>query len=284
VWFFLLSDLKLTIRVDDIPERSDATQSRNLALVVRKHKAPVTLAICSGWLRDWKDHQSIYKSLYDEGLARIGCHGMYHEDFGGIGMVLNYGEVNHYFRALSIAETDQVLKHCQDFARSFFGKEYSLFITPGANHTGNLLPREADLFYEILKLNGFRALSHYPGPSGADPLIKVFRRTKDIYEIPFTIYVDFFPRGYFRNNYTPSDYERYVEATKDHIRMRFRNRLYVCLFLHLLNFNDKPAPEEKYLGGNMGGKYLDHILTWVKESYPNVDFVGMEDLIEEVKG
>ena len=274
-----MESLKFTIRIDDIPDHPDPTESKNLAAVLEKHRAPATVAICSGWLRDWPAHQPIYRKLYDEGLLDIACHGMYHEDFGDVGEVGMYGEKLHYFRPLTLADTDLVLKECQAFARSFFGKEYTMFVTPGSNVAEDLLPKDVFTFYQILHINGFRSVSHYPGPSGADPLIKAFKRTEHIFEVPFTIYVDFWRRGHFVNNFVPEDYEKYVEATKDHIKTRYKFGLYVNLFIHLFNFRNDPDPRAGFQGNNPGGKFLDEILTWTKENYPGVEFVGMEDLI-----
>lgn len=273
-------DLMLAIRIDDVPDNPNVKQVENLAKVIEKHKAKPTLAVCSGWLRDWVNVQPTLKRIYDEGLADIACHGVYHEDFGGIGTIGKYGGKDHYFRPLSLPETHVVLGECQSFAKKFFGDTYKVFITPGSNSTGNLLPREINTFYEILRINGFKAIGHYPGICGVDPLARVAKRTPHICEIPFTVYVDFFRRGYFKNLYRPADYEGYVEATKAYIKTRFDLGLFVCLFLHMINFLERPIPESGYPGGNPGGSYLDTILGWVKEKYPKVRFVGMTDLID----
>jgi hypothetical protein len=270
----------LALRIDDVPEWPDARQIQNLANALQKHKSKGTLAICSGWLRDWEVVQPGIKSLYDEGLVDIACHGMYHEDFGGIGEIGEYGGKNHYFRPLTLPETHDVLSECQAFAKKFFGDTYKVFISCGANQMGIFTPKEMDVFYEILRINEFKAISNYPGICGVDPLVRVAKRTPAICEIPFTVYVDFYRRAYFKNLFTPPDYDRYLEGVKAYIKTRFDLGLFSVLMLHMVNFYPDPLPDAGYPGGNIGAKFLDSVLSWVKDKYPNVKFVGMSDLIE----
>lgn len=270
----------LAFRIDDVPEWPDERQVENLARALERNKSKATLAICSGWLRDWKVVQPGIKRLFDEGLADIACHGMYHEDFGGIGEVGSYGGKDHYFRPLTLAETHDVLSECQTFAKEFFGEPYKVFISCGANQMGIFTPKEMDVFYEILRINGFRAISNYPGICGVDPLVRVSRRTPAICEIPFTVYVDFYRRAFFKNSFTPGEYDRYLTGAKSYIKTRFDLGLFSVVMMHMINFYPDPLPENRYEGGNMGGRFLDDILTWVKEKYPNVRSVGMSELIE----
>jgi peptidoglycan/xylan/chitin deacetylase (PgdA/CDA1 family) len=270
----------LALRIDDVPEWPDVRQVENLVQALERNRAKATLAICSGWLRDWEVVQPAITRAYREGLVDIACHGMYHEDFGGIGEVGTYGGVGHYFRPLALAETNDVLAQCQSFARKFFGEPYKVFITPGANQMGVFVPKEMDVFYEILRLNGFSALSNYPGICGVDPLVRVSRRTPAICEIPFTVYVDFYRRSFFKNRFTASEYGKYLEGAKAYIKTRFDLGLFSVLMHHMINFYPDPIPESGYPGGNLGGRFLDDVLTWVREKYPKVRVVGMSDLIE----
>ena len=273
------SERFFALRIDDVPEYPDLRQVENLAMALEKNEAKATLAICSGWLRDWKVVQPTIKRLYDEGWADIACHGMYHEDFGGVGMVSQYGPSDHYFRPLTLPETHDVLQESQSFAKSFFGDTYKVFVTPGANLTSVFLPKDIATFYEILRINGFKAIAHYPGICGVDPLVRVAKRTPHICEIPFTVYVDFYRRGYFKNAFTPDNYERYVETTKAYIKARFDQGLFAVLMLHMINFHPDPLPEAGYPGGNLGGRFIGSITGWIREKYPDVKMVGMSDLI-----
>ena len=274
-----MAGLKFAIRIDDCPTYPDPVESENMAEVAEKHGAVLTLAICSGFLKEWEAHQSIYKRLFDESLLDIACHGWKHEDFGGIGMVGEYGGEPHYFTPLNtMSEIGKVLKECQDFAESFFGRKYGLFVSCGSNLASVFVPRDISSFYGILHLTGFKAISNYP-VGGSEPIIRVCQRTEHIWEVPYTIIVDFYSRSFLKNLYTPQDYERYLEAVKEHIAFRFRHGMYVCLYLHMINFREEPSPEHGFHGGNPGGKFLDEVLTWTKERYPDVEFVGMEDLI-----
>jgi hypothetical protein len=137
-----------------------------------------------------------------------------------------------------------------------------------------------DTFYEILRINGFKAISNFPGICGVDPLVRVSRRTSAICEIPFTVFVDFYRRTYFQNRFTHADYGRYLEATKAYIKTRFDLGLFSVLMLHVINFYPDPLADFGYPGGNLGGRFLDNVLTWVEERYPGVKFVGMSDLID----
>jgi len=273
-----MDDLRFAIRIDDCPSYPEPVESENMAVVANKHGAVLTLAICSGFLEEWKTHQDIYHRLFHEGLFSIACHGWKHEDFGGIGMVGEYGGEPHYFRALNnMSEVYKVLLECQDFASSFFGRRYDLFVSCGSNLAGVFVPKDINSFYEILGLTGFKAISNYP-IGGSEPLIRTCRRSEHIWEVPYTIIVDFYSRSFLKNLYTPKDYIRYLEAVKEHIKFRFRHRMYVCLYLHMINFREKPVREHGFHGGNPGGRFLDEVLTWTKEKFPDVKFVGMVDL------
>ena len=274
-------DLKFAIRIDDCPDHPDSAESKNMMKVAEKHKAVITTAICSGFLKEWKAHQSVYKRLFQKGLLNIACHGWKHEDFGGVGMIGKYGGKSHFFRPLiTMNEIYSVLKECQDFADFLFGRKYSLFVSCGSNLSGIFVPKDINTFYGLLHLTGFKAISNYP-IGGSEPIIRICRRTEYIWEIPYTIIVDFYSRSFLKNLYTPQDYEIYLEAVKEHIKFRFRHGMYVCLYLHMINFREDPAPELGFFGNNPGGKFLDDILTWTKERYPDVKFVGMEELISE---
>jgi hypothetical protein len=236
------------------------------------------LAICSGFLKDWEAHHPNYKRLFDKGLLNLACHGWKHEDFGGIGMVGEYGGIPHYFRPLTtMNEIYNVLHECQTFAESLFGRKYRLFISCGSNLAGIFVPKDIDQFYSVLQLLGFNSISNYP--VGGDPIIKVCQRAREIWEIPYTILVDFYSRGFLKNLYTSQDYERYLEAVKEHTMYRFRHGMFVCLYLHMINFREDPVPKLNFRGNNPGGQFLDEVLTWTKKRYPDVEFVGMENLI-----
>lgn len=276
------TSLKFAIRIDDCPDDPDPIESENMAKIAENHEVLLTLAICSGFLKEWKGHHSVYKRLFKQGLLNIAYHGWKHDDFGGVGMVGEYGGTPHYFQSLTtMNEIHSVLNECQQFAESFFGKKYRLFVSCGSNLAGVFVPRDINFFYKILHLVGFNAISNYP-VGGSDPLIRVCQRTKNIWEIPYTILVDFYSRGFLKNLYTPPDYNRYVEAVKEHILFRFRHGMYVCLYLHMINFRETPAPEMGFYGNNPGGRFLDEILTWTKERFSEVEFVGMEQLIPQV--
>ncbi|MDA4123332.1 MAG: polysaccharide deacetylase family protein [Thaumarchaeota archaeon] len=270
----------LSFRIDDVPEWPDVRQAENLAQALEKHKTKATLAICGGWLRDWEVVQPPLKRAFDEGLVDIACHGMYHEDFGGIGEVGSYGGKDHYFRPLTLPQTHDVLAESQAFAKQFFGETYKVFIACGANHVGLFVPKELTTFYEILRVNGFKAIANYPGINGVDPLVRVAKRTPDICEIPFTVYVDFYRRSFFKNLYEPANFDKYFEAAKSYIKTRFDAGLFSVVMLHMINFYPDPIPESSYAGGNPGGIFIDRIMTWVKDRYPKVRVVGMSDLIE----
>jgi hypothetical protein len=107
----------------------------------------------------------------------------------------------------------------------------------------------------------------------------VAKRTPYICEIPFTVFVDFYRRAYFKNLFTPENYEKYVQATKAYIKARFDLGLFVVVMLHMINFHPDPMPDVGYPGGNLGGRFIETITGWVREKYPDVRMGGMSDLI-----
>jgi hypothetical protein len=96
--------LKFAIRIDDCPDDLDPVESENMAKIAEKHEVPLTLAICSGFLKDWKDHHSVYKRLFKKGLLNIACHGWKPDDFGGIGMVGEFSTSVNSLQGPSLAE------------------------------------------------------------------------------------------------------------------------------------------------------------------------------------
>lgn len=50
---------------------------------------------------------------------------------------------------------------------------------------------------------------------------------------------------------------------------------------HELGFMDKPDKDGDYPGGSLAVPFLEKILGWVTNRYPEVEFLGMEDFLAQ---
>ena len=278
---------KLAIRLDDPPfSRVDkgVGETEHFLKLARENDAVLTLAIPMGRLQEWTHLQDDYLDLYKEGLLDPVCHGYYHEDYAGTGGLdgayLNEKMMKRGFgdqwRGLDIEDIGEVMGKCQDFAKEFFGQKSDMWIAPFFRE-----PPDKTRFGEILVENDYNSISNQ---SVMDPLCASFIRGqhngKDLYEVPFTIWIDAYERPLASTRYLPHNpsLEDYVEATMEHIKFRFDRGLYVCILTHTIGFLKHDHDDFNYKGDNTAGRFFDTIYKWTRDEYPDAEFVGMKDL------
>ena len=180
------------------------------------------------------------------------------------------------FKGLDIEDIGEVMGKCQDFAKEFFGQKSDMWIAPFFRE-----PPDKTRFGEILVENDYKSISNF---SVMDPLCASFIRGqhngKDLYEVPFTIWIDAYERPLASTRNLPHNpsLEDYVEATKEHIKFRFDRGLYVCILTHTTGFQKYPVERFGYKGDNTAGRFFDTIYKWTRDEYPDAEFVGMTDL------
>ncbi len=284
---------KLAIRLDDPPSNHGGDkgvgETEHFLKLARENDAVLTLAIPMGRLQEWTHLQDDYLDLYKEGLLDPVCHGYYHEDYAGTGANFlshekgsdsNNKLMKYWFgdqwRGLDIEDIGEVMGKCQDFAKEFFGQKSDMWIAPFFRE-----PPDKTRFGEILVENDYNSISNQ---SVMDPLCASFIRGqhngKDLYEVPFTIWIDAYERPLASTRNLPHNpsLEDYVEATKEHIKFRFDRGLYVCILTHTTGFQKYPMKRFGYKGDNTAGRFFDTIYKWTRDEYPDAEFVGMKDL------
>ena len=298
-------NLKLAIRIDDPPlpldskfhgpekirdEKFGLDEFDNMTKISEKYGIKLSIAIPMGWLAYFDNLIDLYKQNSDQGLFEISCHGWYHEIFAGETSVFNkpttYGSPEQkekkdttqsiMWKGLTLEQCDTTLHKCQEFAEKVFGKKCKTFVPPG-REAGTSDPS----FNDILTKNDFQYIS---AQTTRDPLCETFRRTENVREIPVTLWVDPWPRKEMGTQrfvkHTETTYSDYVLATKLHIDTRFKLGLYVNLLSHCHGFRNVPMDNKKFkIEKNINGKFIDEILSWTVKKYPEVEFVGMEDLV-----